>query len=167
MFVHNACRFVDVTGGGGWGPVATSGLLAEGRLLPSRVIGTVSASEFFVTVSAVVGFCAFPASSSSGSGASGGGNVARTVRLDLMGVLLLGGLIAAPIAPKLISKVRPQLLGVTVGGFICFTNTRALLKSFGASSQACSACLALWSVAWAWAVVGVATRGAGKSIGKD
>lgn len=37
--------FIDVAGGGGWGPVATSGLLAEGRLLPANVIGTVSLSE--------------------------------------------------------------------------------------------------------------------------
>ena len=29
--------FVDVAGGGGWGPVCTSGLLAEGRLPPSKV----------------------------------------------------------------------------------------------------------------------------------
>ena len=29
--------FIDVAGGGGWGPVATSGLLAEGRLPPSKV----------------------------------------------------------------------------------------------------------------------------------
>ena len=36
--------FIDVAGGGGWGPVATSGLLAEGRLLPANVIGTVSLS---------------------------------------------------------------------------------------------------------------------------
>ena len=44
---------VDALGGGGWGPVATSGLLAHGSLSPSRVIGTVSLSEFFVTVAAV------------------------------------------------------------------------------------------------------------------
>ena len=47
---------VDALGGGGWGPVATSGLLAEGGLPPAQAIGTVSLSEFFVTVAAVVGF---------------------------------------------------------------------------------------------------------------
>ena len=35
--------FVDATGGGGWGPVATSGLLADGRLPPKTTIGTVYA----------------------------------------------------------------------------------------------------------------------------
>lgn len=34
--------FVDATGGGGWGPVVTSGLLADGRLQPKIAIGTVS-----------------------------------------------------------------------------------------------------------------------------
>lgn len=145
--------FVDVTGGGGWGPVATSGLLAEGRLLPSKVIGTVSLSEFFVTVAAVVGFCCFPAASEAAPTAA-----ATAVRLDLMAVLLLGGLLAAPIAPKLISKVQPQLLGVTVGGFICFTNARSLLKAASASSTACSATLTAWSAMWAFAIFRVATR---------
>ena len=37
--------FVDATGGGGWGPVATSGLLADGRLPPKITIGTVRASR--------------------------------------------------------------------------------------------------------------------------
>ena len=45
--------FVDATGGGGWGPVATTGLLADGRLTPTKVVGTVSAAEFLVTVAAV------------------------------------------------------------------------------------------------------------------
>jgi hypothetical protein len=31
--------FVDATGGGGWGPVATSTLLADGKLCPARVVG--------------------------------------------------------------------------------------------------------------------------------
>ena len=37
--------FVDATGGGGWGPVTTPTLLADGRLAPNRVIGTVSATQ--------------------------------------------------------------------------------------------------------------------------
>ena len=49
-------QVVDALGGGGWGPVATSGLLAQGGLPPATAIGTVSLSEFFVTVAAVLGF---------------------------------------------------------------------------------------------------------------
>ncbi len=37
--------FVDATGGGGWGPVATPTLLAGGKLDPRKVIGSVSTAE--------------------------------------------------------------------------------------------------------------------------
>src|SRR5262245_58179765 len=40
--------FVDATGGGGWGPVATPALLASGTMEPRKVIGSVDTSEFLV-----------------------------------------------------------------------------------------------------------------------
>ena len=48
--------FVDATGGGGWGPVATPTLIGSGRMTPRRVIGTVDTSEFLVAVAASLGF---------------------------------------------------------------------------------------------------------------
>jgi uncharacterized protein len=41
--------FLDAMGGGGWGPVVTSNLLVQGAE-PRRVVGTVSAVEFFLTI---------------------------------------------------------------------------------------------------------------------
>ena len=105
--------FVDATGGGGWGPVATPALLTDGRLAPNRVIGTVSASEFAVAVAASFGFLV-------GVGQTG-------VRIDFIVALLLGGLIASPIAAYLVRHLNSRFLGVIVGGFICFTNARILL----------------------------------------
>jgi len=105
--------FVDATGGGGWGPVATPALLTDGRLAPNRVIGTVSASEFAVAVAASFGFLV-------GVGQTG-------VRIDFIVALLLGGLIASPIAAYLVRHLNARFLGVIVGGFICFTNARILL----------------------------------------
>ena len=150
--------FIDVAGGGGWGPVATCGLLAEGRLPPSRVIGTVSMSEFFVTVAAVAGFCLTSSSGGLGLGA---------VRLDLMLTLLLGGLLAAPIAPLLVTKLDSQVLGVIVGGFICLTNARVLLKAASVPSKVCSTCLALLACVWLAASLRVATRGSSKVQGRS
>jgi uncharacterized membrane protein YfcA len=109
---------VDAMGGGGWGPVATSGLLAEGRLPPSAVIGTVSLSEFFVTVAAVVGFALL------GPAHAGG----DTFRYDLALTLLGGGLLAAPVAPLLVRRVPARRLGMIVGGFICATNVRVVMR---------------------------------------
>ncbi|WP_162557090.1 sulfite exporter TauE/SafE family protein, partial [Proteus mirabilis] len=38
--------FIDASGGGGWGPVATPALIADGRLEPRKVIGSVDTAEF-------------------------------------------------------------------------------------------------------------------------
>ena len=48
--------FIDASGGGGWGPVATPALIADGRLEPRKVIGTVDTSEFAVSAAASIGF---------------------------------------------------------------------------------------------------------------
>jgi len=130
--------FVDATGGGGWGPVATPALLADGRLAPNRVIGTVSTSEFVVAVAASAGFIV-------GIGVAG-------VRLDYVAALLVGGLVAAPIAAYLVRHMNPRLLGVIVGGFICFTNARTLLAATGVSDNAFLLVYGVIVAAWAAAV---------------
>ena len=145
--------FIDATGGGGWGPVATSGLLADGRLTPARVIGTVSLAEFFVTVGCVVGFAAVElvrlaslldlASSASAppptAAASEVASLASTItqmRLDLVATLPIGGLLAAPVAPAIVQWLPERVLGKVVGGFICLTNARGLLRAAGATGNA-------------------------------
>jgi len=130
--------FVDATGGGGWGPVTTPTLLADGRLAPNRVIGTVSASEFIVALSASAGFFT----------ALGG----EAVRLEFVAALLAGGLIAAPIAAYLVRHLNPRLLGVVVGGFICFTNARVLLAAAGISGDAFLLIYAAIVITWAGTV---------------
>ena len=114
--------FIDATGGGGWGPVTTPTLLADGRLAPNRVIGTVSASEFLVALSASAGF--FTALGGEG------------VKIEFVFALLAGGLIAAPIAAYMVRHLNPRLLGVIVGGFICFTNARVLMGAAGITGDA-------------------------------
>ena len=51
--------FLDAIGGGGWGPVNTPLLLSSKKIQPRYAIGTVSASEFFVTSSAAISFIIF------------------------------------------------------------------------------------------------------------
>jgi uncharacterized membrane protein YfcA len=107
--------FVDATGGGGWGPVGTPAILASGRLEPRKVIGSIDTSEFLVAVAASLGFLI-------GIGSAG---VDYTWAL----ALLLGGVVAAPIAAWLVRHVPPRVLGSAVGGVIVLTNTRTLLRS--------------------------------------
>ena len=130
--------FVDATGGGGWGPVTTPTLLADGRLAPNRVIGTVSASEFVVAISASAGF--FVALSG------------QAVRLEYVFALLGGGIIAAPIAAYSVQKLNPRLLGVVVGGFICFTNARTILGALGAPEVAFQLVYAVIFSIWGFAI---------------
>jgi uncharacterized membrane protein YfcA len=133
--------FVDATGGGGWGPVATPALLADGRLAPNRVIGTVSASEFIVAIAASLGFFF-------GIGVAG-------VRFEYVVALLVGGFIAAPIAAYAVRRLQPRLLGVIVGGFICFTNARVLLGAAGVDGEAFLAVYAAIVMIWVTAIVRV------------
>ncbi len=108
--------FVDATGGGGWGPVATPALLSGGRLEPRKVVGSVDTAEFAVSAAASLGFLL-------GIGASG-------IRWGFAIALLAGGLIAAPLAALLVRIAPAHLLGVAVGGLIVLTNARTLLGSF-------------------------------------
>lgn len=48
--------FLDATGGGGWGPIATPVLLANKGMEARKVVGTVDTSEFAVALSATIGF---------------------------------------------------------------------------------------------------------------
>ncbi|MEO3747562.1 sulfite exporter TauE/SafE family protein [Plantactinospora sp. B5E13] len=107
--------FVDSTGGGGWGPVGTPAILASGRLAPRKVIGSIDTSEFLVAVAASVGFLV--------------GLGSENVDFAWVAVLLLGGVVAAPIAAWLVRHIPPRILGSAVGGLIIVTNTRTLLRS--------------------------------------
>jgi hypothetical protein len=68
--------------------------------------------------------------------------------------LLIGGLIAAPIAAWLVRLVPPRILGSLVGGVIILTNSRTLLSSdwIAAGDGAKTAVYVVIWVAWASAV---------------
>ncbi|GAA5015246.1 TSUP family transporter [Actinopolymorpha pittospori] len=132
--------FVDSTGGGGWGPVATPALLASGRMEPRKVIGSVDTSEFLVAVAASIGFLI----GLGGEGIPVGGVIA----------LLLGGLIAAPIAAWLVRHIPSRILGSLVGGLIVLTNVRTILNSdfLNASFAVRTASYIVIAVVWAGAI---------------
>lgn len=130
--------FVDATGGGGWGPVTTPTLLADGRLAPNKVIGSMNAAEFLVSLAASIGFLL----------------ALGTSKLDLriVAALLIGGVIAAPIAAWMVRHAAPRVLGALVGGMIIFTNTRTILLALGVPGQVLAAVLLLIVAVWVFAV---------------
>lgn len=136
--------FMDATGGGGWGPIGTPAILASGRLEPRKVIGSIDTSEFFVAVAASLGFLV-------GLGTAG-------IDPAWALALLVGGLVAAPIAAWIVRLVPPRVLGSAVGGFIVLTNTRTLLGtdlvSIGGAGAATvyAAVVVVWAAAVAYSV---------------
>ncbi|WP_431975889.1 sulfite exporter TauE/SafE family protein [Micromonospora haikouensis] len=136
--------FVDATGGGGWGPVGTPAILASGRMEPRRVIGSIDTSEFLVAIAASAGFLV--------------GIGSENINFGWVGALLLGGMIAAPIAAWLVRMVPPRVLGSAVGGVIILTNVRTLLlsdwidASAGVRYASYLVIVAAWAAAVAWSV---------------
>lgn len=110
--------FIDATGGGGWGPVTTSTLLSLGRSEPRRIVGTVNTAEFFVTAAATAGFVL-------------GMWDELVTHFAAVGALLLGGIIAAPLAAWLVTRLNPILLGGIVGTLIVMLNLPIVLKALG------------------------------------
>ncbi|WP_226671174.1 sulfite exporter TauE/SafE family protein [Metabacillus litoralis] len=135
--------FADATGGGGWGPIATPVLLSQKGISARKVVGTVDTSEFAIAVSATVGFLI-----SLGW---------AEVNWLWVGALMIGGLIAAPIAAWLVQKINAQLMGVLVGGFIILVNSRTLVNTWVDQTAAYpfiyAGILALWIAAIAFIVV--------------
>ncbi|MBY5164407.1 sulfite exporter TauE/SafE family protein [Salsipaludibacter albus] len=130
--------FVDATGGGGWGPVATPSLLVTERVEPRRVIGTVDTAEFLVTTAASAGFLL-------GLGRSGFSGTAVVA-------LLAGGLVAAPLAAWLVTRIPASMLGASVGGLLVLTNLHGLLAATALPRGVVLAADLVVLIAWAFAV---------------
>src|ERR671926_1042780 len=105
--------FLDAAGGGGWGPISTPTLLSSRRMEPRKVVGTVDTSEFVVALSASIGFLISLSFAQ--------------VPWGVVGAILAGGLVAAPIAAYIVRILPARILGTAVGGIILITNMRTFL----------------------------------------
>ena len=109
--------FFDAIGGGGWGPIVTTTLVARGKN-PRFAIGSVNSSEFFITFSQSVVFL-FTLSSEMLS------------NWTIIVGLLLGGVIAAPFAAIITRKLPVRVLMGMVGVLIIGLSIRTILISLG------------------------------------
>ena len=105
--------FLDAFGGGGWGPIVTSTLLAKGRK-SNYVVGTVSLAEFFITLAAAITFFA---------------SLGVSHWYIIVG-LILGGITAAPLAAKLAGKLPQKTALLLVATLVIVFSIRILLKIF-------------------------------------
>lgn len=106
--------FFDAVGGGGWGPIVTSTMVASGHT-PRYTIGSVNTAEFFVTIVQTLTFAVF----------LGVGEY-----LDVIAGLALGGVIAAPMAAILCKKLPEKKLMLAVGVLIVLLNVRNIVAVF-------------------------------------
>lgn len=147
--------FVDATGGGGWGPVTTPALMADGRMAPSRVVGTMNTAEFAVSLAASVGFVL--------------GLGIAAIDWRILVPLLVGGVIAAPIAARITHILPMRIMGVAVGGLIIVTNSYTLLRAAGTSGQTQGIVMACLLAGWiaAVAIVSLQHRRTRSAVASD
>ncbi len=104
--------FFDAIGGGGWGPIVTSTLIARGDH-PRQSIGSVSLSEFFVTLAI---------------------SLALLTALDLSQYawvvlgLIIGGALAAPLAGVLSRVLPPRMLMIMVAVIVASLAAYSLIR---------------------------------------
>lgn len=105
--------FIDAMGGGGWGPICTPTLVITGTE-PNKAVGSVNLAEFFVTIAIACTFLVLIGS--------------ENFRWDVIFALLIGGVIAAPVAAFSCKRLPKRLLGVLVGITVIILSLRIILK---------------------------------------
>jgi uncharacterized membrane protein YfcA len=120
--VEVAAAAGGVTNGlvGAWGPVVTPYLLHRG-LLPRFAVGSVNTAEVAVAVVA----------SGSLVGSLGG----EGLRVGVLAAMLLGGVVAAPVAAHVVRFLPARALGLAVSGLLLATQTRELAGAGGLGAE--------------------------------
>ena len=103
--------FLDSFGGGGWGPIVTATLITKGRT-PRFVVGSVSLTEFFVTLASAFTFF----------------TLIGVQHWQVIFALIIGGLIAAPLAAKLQGKLPRKASFILLGTIVVIWSIRILIK---------------------------------------
>ena len=103
--------FFDSFGGGGWGPIVTSTLINKGRTY-KYVVGTVSLTEFFVTLASAFTFF----------------TLIGVSHWQVILALIVGGFIGAPIAAKLAGKLPRKTSFLLLGILVIIWSIKILVK---------------------------------------
>jgi siroheme synthase-like protein len=101
--------FLDSIGGGGWGPIVSSTLIARGRN-PRYTIGSVNLAEFFIALSSSLTFI----------------TIIGLTHWTIIAGLIIGGVIAAPIAAYLANKLPTKTIMILVGIIVIILSLKRL-----------------------------------------
>ena len=105
--------FIDAVGGGGWGSIVLSSLIAGGRH-PKFSLGTVKLSRFFVAIVSSTTFIIML--------------MHPGTHWEPVAGLVIGSALASPIAAKISNKLSAKTLMVAVGIIVILVSVRAILK---------------------------------------
>lgn len=100
---------LDSIGGGGWGPIVTSTLIARGRH-PKYTIGSVNLAEFFVSLASSVTFI----------------SIIGFSHWQVVLGLILGGMVSAPIAATLSRRLPIKTMMIMVGTIVIIVSVRII-----------------------------------------
>lgn len=104
--------FLDSIGGGGWGPIVSSTLIARGRTF-RYTIGSVNLAEFFITLASSITFF----------------TVIGIHHWSVIAGLVIGGMIAAPLAAYMTSKIPVRAGLIFVGIVVIIVSLRNIIVS--------------------------------------
>ncbi|MCJ8166790.1 sulfite exporter TauE/SafE family protein [Pontibacter sp. E15-1] len=105
--------FMDAIGGGGWGPIVSSTLIAKGRH-PMYTIGSVNLAEFFVSFASSAAFI----------------SLAGISHWQIIIGLILGGTISAPLGAYMARKIPVKTMMIIVGIVVIIVSLRLIYMAF-------------------------------------
>jgi siroheme synthase-like protein len=103
--------FIDAVGGGGWGSIVLSTLIAGGRH-PRFSLGTVKLSRFFIALMSSLTFITML------SGA----------RWEAVSGLVIGSALASPIAAKISNKISAKAIMMSVAVIVILISVRSIIN---------------------------------------
>lgn len=101
--------FIDAIGGGGWGSIVLSSLIAGGRH-PRFSLGTVKATRFFIAMLSSLTFV----------------TVLSHVHWDAVLGLVIGSAIASPIAAKVSNKISAKTIMIAVAVIVILVSMKSI-----------------------------------------
>jgi uncharacterized membrane protein YfcA len=110
-WLASAGGFMDAFAGGGWGSLVTGTLISK-RRNPRYVVGSVCLAEFFVVLASAITFFI----------------LLKTIFIVDVAGLIIGGLIAAPIAARLVGKIPMKIMFASVGSLVIITSILTLIR---------------------------------------
>ena len=102
---------IDAVGGGGWGSIVLSTLIAGGRHARFS-LGSVKASRFFVAFMSSLTFI----------------TMLKGLHWEAIGGLVIGSAIASPIAARVSNRISAKTIMVAVGIIVVLVSLRSILK---------------------------------------